>query len=316
MHKTNGKAMRHSTTRVPDLGFILDMDGRYLDVVGRQESERYEGARKLIGQRIHDVMSRPDADRFVEVINRALETEELQVLTYQMNTVAGHRWFEGRVSITPKALCQDRSVLWLSLDITDRKLREEALKEDHAKLKSELAQQSASLEDVEVRAMLQDRLAAVGQLAAGVAHDFNNILTVMMGFSEIIAMAPDVPESAKVRLKKVYEEGQLAEQLIRQILDFSRQTKIDSQPIDLVPFVKESVKFLQQALPETIQLRVAIEDQDCIVKSNVTQLRQIITNLVFNARDATASEGEILIKVSHLEIKPEDKLVIESSMSA
>ena len=146
MHKTNGKAMRHSTTRVPDLGFILDMDGRYLDVVGSEESERYEGARKLIGQRIHDVMSRPDADRFVEVINRALETEELQVLTYQMNTAAGFRWFEGRVSITPKALCQDRSVLWLSLDITDRKLREEALKEDHAKLKSELAQQSASLE--------------------------------------------------------------------------------------------------------------------------------------------------------------------------
>ena len=218
--------MAYTITRLPDLGFVLDKDGRYLDVVGSEASERFQRSRKLIGQRIHDVMPQADADHFVKTIDRVFETGTLEVLVYPLDLGDGRRWFEGRVSIAPKALSDSKAVIWLSLDITDRKLDAEALIEDNAKLKSQLAQQSADLEDVEVRAKLQDRLAAVGQLAAGVAHDFNNILTVMMGFSELLTMAPDVPEAAKARLEKIHKEGQLAEQLIRQILDFSRQPKL------------------------------------------------------------------------------------------
>ena len=244
-----------------DLIFILDENGQYLDIVGWEGGDRYRASRGLIGQHIRDVMPAEEADRFLAAITRVSKTTHLEVLEYSLDMADGPHWFEARISIAPtKSLWSEEAVALHSLDVTEQRARETVLLAEQAALKSRLAQQSADLEDVEVRAKLQDRLAAVGQLAAGVAHDFNNILTVMMGFSELIAMAPNLPEKTKSQLAQIHKEGQQAEQLIRQILDFSRQTKIDSRPLDLVPFVKESVKLLRQALPETIQLHVESED--------------------------------------------------------
>ena len=76
------------------------------------------------------------------------------------------------------------------------------------------------------------------------------------------------------------------------------------------------MKLLRQALPETIQLHVESEDPSCVVQSNITQLNQIITNLVLNARDASQGDGDVVIKLSNLEIGPEDTLIIESSTSS
>ena len=90
----------------------------------------------------------------------------------------------------------------------------------------------------------QSRLSAVGQLAAGIAHDFNNLLTGIIGYAQLIGMRGDIPEDAKADLKLIEKEGGRAAHLVRQILDFSRKSIIQKQRIDLVSFLKESIKFL------------------------------------------------------------------------
>ena len=149
----------------------------------------------------------------------------------------------------------------------------------------------------------QYRLAAVGQLAAGIAHDFNNLLTVMSGFSQILVMRDDLPASAKEELQSIFEQSHRAAQLIRQILDFSRKSEADRHAMDLVPFVKEAVKLIERALPETIRVVTAFDEGAYPVCANPPQLQQVFTNLAINARDAMPKGGELRIELSPLHIE-------------
>ncbi len=168
---------------------------------------------------------------------------------------------------------------------------------------------------VRIRAQLQDRLAAVGKLASGISHDFNNILTVMIGFAEVLSMRPDTSQEAKKDLKRIISQGERAAQLIRQILDFSRQTSVKRQPVDLVAFLKEASKLLQQTLPETVRITTEFKDGECIINANLPQLQEVITNLVVNARDAMPTGGEVCISLSKVHIEPGERLSILSSSS-
>jgi len=141
------------------------------------------------------------------------------------------------------------------------------------------------------------RLASIGQFAAGIAHDFNNILTAMMGTAQIIEMNPRVPKEVHDDFNVILSQGQRAAQLIRQILDFSRETVIKRQPIDLVTFLKESIKILGRVLPENIEI-VENLPQEMWVQANVSQFQQIINNLAANSRDAMPQGGCITIRVS------------------
>jgi signal transduction histidine kinase len=146
----------------------------------------------------------------------------------------------------------------------------------------------------------QYRLTAVGQLAAGIAHDFNNMLTVMNGFAQMLQMRDDVPASAKEDLALVHEQGNRAAQLIRQILDFSRQSETQRRPVNLGPFMKETTKMLSKVLPETIHLNLAVPEGDLWVAASPTQLNQLFTNLAVNARDAMPEGGQISLSMSRV----------------
>ena len=149
----------------------------------------------------------------------------------------------------------------------------------------------------------QYRLAAVGQLAAGIAHDFNNLLTVMSGFSQILVMREDIPDSVKEELQSIFEQSQRAAQLIRQILDFSRKSDAERHAMDLAPFVKEAVKLIERALPETVRVVTVFDEGAYPVCANPSQLQQVFTNLAINARDAMPQGGELRIELSHLHIE-------------
>ncbi len=178
------------------------------------------------------------------------------------------------------------------------------------------ARDITSRKESEDRLHAQARLASVGQLAAGIAHDFNNMLTVMMGFAELLSMSSDLSDDAKERLEMMISQGHRAAQLIGQILDFSRKTVAEKQPVDMVPFLKETVKLLERTLPESIETVTEFRRGDYTVNGNLTQLQQVINNLAVNARDAMREGGELRIGLSLLSLEPGDTVAIRSSSSA
>jgi two-component system cell cycle sensor histidine kinase/response regulator CckA len=159
--------------------------------------------------------------------------------------------------------------------------------------------------ETQARVQSQYHLASVGRLAAGIAHDFNNMLTVMMGTAQILEIYDDVPDRIKENLRTIYEQGQRASQLVRQILDFSRNTYVEKQTLDIVPFMKEAVKLMQQTLPE-IKIELKLEVDKGVLSTNLTHLQQIVTNLAVNARDAMPNGGTLQFGVSHLQLKEGD----------
>jgi two-component system cell cycle sensor histidine kinase/response regulator CckA len=161
--------------------------------------------------------------------------------------------------------------------------------------------------EVQQRVQQQERLAAVGQLAAGIAHDFNNLLTGIIGFAQLLQMGHKMPPSAQPDLGRIVEQGQQAAHLIRQILDFSRRSNIQRQPLDLVPFLKEAIKFLARTIPENIHITLEVAPGEYLVHADPVQLQQVLTNLAVNARDAMPEGGELRVRVSRLTLRPGDR---------
>ena len=162
--------------------------------------------------------------------------------------------------------------------------------------------------DAQARVEQQGRLAAIGELAAGIAHDFNNLLVTTITNAELILLQPEDEEQTRDRLNKIIQGGQKAAQLVRQVLDFSRQTVAAVEPVDLVPFLGEVIGVLEPGMTEDVRMVGEFESGDFTVEASEAQLQQVITNLVFNARDALAEAGgEIRLSLSHLKITEENR---------
>ncbi len=155
---------------------------------------------------------------------------------------------------------------------------------------------------VQERIQQQERLAAVGQLAAGIAHDFNNILTSIIGYAELVRIAPNIPDSARLDLKRIVQQSQRAAHLIRQILDFSRQSIIEKRPMDMVSFLTETLKLLERTIPEDIRIGLEIEPGEYMLKADPTQIQQALANLAVNARDAMLTGGALQFRLSSLDL--------------
>ena len=154
---------------------------------------------------------------------------------------------------------------------------------------------------VRQQAQLQERLATVGQLAAGIAHDFNNILSVILLQAQMAKQIAGLTEQARDRMDVIVAQTQHATDLVRQILDFSRQSMLMRQAVDLRAICIEQVGLLERALPEIITIQFEHEaGADYVVNGDATSLRQIIMNLAINARDAMPDGGSLRIALATL----------------
>ncbi|MFZ0547842.1 MAG: GAF domain-containing protein [Candidatus Promineifilaceae bacterium] len=153
---------------------------------------------------------------------------------------------------------------------------------------------------------IQERLAVVGQLAAGIAHDFNNIMSVVILYSTMLRHSSNLSEKEKERLMVIHKQAERASELIRQILDFSRQSVMKRSVLNLVPFLKELVHLLERTLPETIRLQLDADPGDLIIQGDPTRLQQAIMNLAVNARDAMPEGGTLKISLRTKEVRPKE----------
>jgi len=156
--------------------------------------------------------------------------------------------------------------------------------------------------EVQQRLQQQERLAAVGQLAAGIAHDFNNILAVIVLYTQMELNNPALPPKTHKRLETTAQQANLASELIRQILDFSRRAVLERRPMDLKPFLKEQVKLLERTLPENIKIKLDYGHDEYTVNADPTRMQQILLNLAVNARDALPSGGKLRISLERIRV--------------
>jgi PAS domain S-box-containing protein len=155
----------------------------------------------------------------------------------------------------------------------------------------------ATARDITERIELEERLAhaqkmeALGRLAGGIAHDFNNLLTAMVGYSDF-ALALMTPDSEERRaVEEVMKASQRATALTAQLLAFSRRQVVDRQVLDPNAIVSEMGALLRRVIGEQIELELALSRKAGWVRSDRSQLEQILTNLVVNARDSIPTDG-------------------------
>ena len=166
-------------------------------------------------------------------------------------------------------------ILCIGNDITERKQAEEERKKVQAQL-----QQAQKME-------------AIGTLAGGIAHDFNNILSLIIGYTELTLN--DLPEGSPSRdnMNTLFQAGERARDLVKQIFAFSRQTEQEQKPVQIHLIVKDALKLLRSSLPATIEIRQNITSTGMVL-ADPTQIHQVIMNLCTNAYHAMREKGGVL----------------------
>jgi PAS domain S-box-containing protein len=141
------------------------------------------------------------------------------------------------------------------------------------------------------------KIEAVGQLAGGVAHDFNNILTVIFGYSEVLLSKIEPGNPFRLPLEQIASSATRAADLTKGLLAFSRKQVLDSRPIGMEEVVRDIQKMLSRVIREDIDFRTIFPDDVLTVHADKSQMGQVLINLVTNAVDAMPDGGALTIHV-------------------
>ena len=174
--------------------------------------------------------------------------------------------------------------------------------------------------DISEQLLIEDKLRhsqkldLIGQLAGGVAHDFNNMIGGIIGSAEIIR-DPDISADEKNEyINIIISAGKKASMLTQKLLAFSRKSKTAKSSLDVKKSVSESILLLQRSIDKKIEVSAVFSDEDIIISADKAQLESAILNLGLNARDAIAGTGNIFFSVSLVYL--DSKFCLSSSFDA
>lgn len=150
------------------------------------------------------------------------------------------------------------------------------------------------------------KMEAVGQLAGGIAHDFNNLLTIISGYTNLLLKRLTPPDPAWNFLNEISVASKRAAELTRSLLAFSHQQIRTPESVNINDVVVETLKLLERAIGEGVQISVELEPQLKQVWMDRSELSQILLNLSINARDAMQDEGKLSIQTQNVSIHAGD----------
>ncbi len=160
-------------------------------------------------------------------------------------------------------------------------------------------QPSRQISDEEQQAA---KVEAVGRLAGNIAHEFNNALTTILGYSDLMLDRAGADPKLREEIGQIRLAGEQAASLTRRLLAFGRREKSQPRVLDVNAIVSEIEQVVRVMLPESVELVLSVDDSPCNVKADPAQLEQVIANLVLNARDAMPDGGRITVQTSHREV--------------
>jgi signal transduction histidine kinase/ActR/RegA family two-component response regulator len=160
--------------------------------------------------------------------------------------------------------------------------------------------------NLEAQLRQSQKIESVGQLAAGVAHDFNNMLAVIQGYTSLTLMRSDLSPKVGESLTEILSASERAGNLTRQLLTFSRKRVMEQRTLDLNELVADLAKMLRRLIGEDVRLKVTRDDKIANVHVDPGMMEQVIVNLAVNARDAMPDGGELFIEVRNVTLRRRD----------
>ena len=149
--------------------------------------------------------------------------------------------------------------------------------------------------ELEEQLMQAQKMEAIGKLAGGVAHDFNNLMTAVIGYSDLLLLEIDPGDPRSARVDAIRDSAVRAGELTQQLLAFGRRQVLLVAEVDLCGVVQRMDALLRRLIGEDIRLETIFGSEEIIVRADKTQLEQVVMNLAVNARDAMPGGGTLTI---------------------
>jgi PAS domain S-box-containing protein len=265
----------------PHLIFVKDWDGRY--VLANAATAEFYGTtvESLLGKRDADFNPRTEeVEQFLRDDREVMSSQQAAFITEQQatNSKTGEaRWFQ---IVKVPLLSPDgttRQVLGVATDITQRKQLEDQFRQAH-------------------------KMEAVGRLAGGVAHDFNNVLTIIRAQTEFLLADLAADDVRRGDVLEIQSAADRAATFTRQLLAFSRRQLLQPEVLELNAVISSTEMMLRRLVGEDVVLLTKLNDDLPRVWADPGQLQQVLLNLVVNARDAMPRGGTLLIETGIVEL--------------
>jgi len=315
---------------IPAMIFVKDAETLRFELFNKAGEQLLGIPREaMIGKGDADFFPPDQAAFFEEKDRRVLNDEKLVDIPLEpIDTALGRRWLHTKKIPILDKQGTARYLLGISLDITDRHEAEEALRRVQDELEGRVALRTRelSLTVARLEKEISDRqkaelalqksegqlrhaqkMDAVGRLAGGVAHDFNNMLSVILGHSEMALARLEEGGDAELveSLDTIRQAALRSAALTQQLLAFSRQQVVSPRYLDLRLLVRDFEKMLKRMIGDDIVLEIVEPDESCPVRVDPVQMEQVILNLAINARDAMPSGGQLRIETRLVTLSPE-----------
>jgi two-component system, NtrC family, sensor kinase len=273
----------------------------------------FQGEEGLEKVRVANVAERPYAVAFVDVrmppgwdgietISRLWElAPDLQVVIctaysdYSWQQIAGKLLASDNLVILKKPF-DNIEVLQLAHALTRKWVVTRQAQAKLAELHSTVETRARELDRANNELRQAQKMEAVGQLAGGVAHDFNNILTAIIGYSELLLQRTGIDKLSHKSAQQIIKAASRGATLIRQLLAFSRKQAIWPQVLDLNAAVADIEGLLRRLIGENIELVIKPAATAACIRADPGQVEQVIMNLALNARDAMPTGGRLTIE--------------------
>lgn len=162
------------------------------------------------------------------------------------------------------------------------------------------ARDITSVKELEAQLLQAQKMEAVGTLAGGISHDFNNLLQAISSYTQMLIMDEDKESPNFSKLKAIEMAALRASELTAQLLTFSRKVEIHPRPINVNHIVKQVEKLLKRTIPKMIEMELDLEHQLQTVNADAGQMEQVLLNIGVNARDAMPDGGRLTFKTCNI----------------
>jgi PAS domain S-box-containing protein len=306
----------------PDFLFIYDLiKGRNVYENKRMEEHLgYTGAQlKVLAGDSMDALVHPDDLTPLRTQYRRYDTApDGDVLEWEFrlrHADGTYRWFHVRATVFDRTddgrVCR---IIGHSRDVTAQKETEAALKrftEDLEKLvaartgelvksNAELLQSFTEREKLQEQLRQAQKMEAIGTLAGGVAHDFNNILGIILGYAQELLDKEGDPTELSRNAGVILGAAERGAKVVKQLLTFARKTGTEHKPLDVNSLIRDTLDILREIFPKTMNFRIDLDPTLPVIQGDHNQLQQALINICLNARDAMPEGGTLSIRTSRM----------------